>query len=517
MILGKTLRCARTFAEKARSGKARPLLLDRAGEETANEIALEDEEDQQRQHHIPPFRVCYDGPAMSATAPRPRRGDEITLTIDRLAYGGRGVGRLDGFVVFVPDTAPGDRVRARLWRVKPGYGEADLVGVESPSHVRTAAPCPHFGPCGGCIWQHLTYDAQAASKEAIVRESLAHLGGLRDVEVRPIVRMAAPWYYRNKMEFSFHPDGLGLHRRGAFDKIVPIEACYLESPRTNIILAEIAAFARASGLSRYDPRSRTGMLRQVVIREAKGTGEVMVALVTTAREVPGLRGLAHRLTATVPEIVSFAHGVNPGPSDGVPLARIAIVAGQPYIREVLAGLTFRIGLETFFQTNTAQAERLVEIVEADTGLRGGETVFDLYCGVGTFSLALARRAARVYGIEIVAPAIDAARENAELNGLANVEFASGDVRRVLPEVVERAGRPGVLVLDPPRSGAGARVMRKVASTGAPRIVYVSCNPTTLAPDLKELIAEGYAVRHAQPLDLFPHTYHVECVVLAERA
>jgi 23S rRNA (uracil1939-C5)-methyltransferase len=254
-----------------------------------------------------------------------------------------------------------------------------------------------------------------------------------------------------------------------------------------------------------------------VIREAKGTGEVMVALVTTAPDVPGLPGLAERLAAAVPEIVSVAHGTNAGPSDGVPLTGITVVAGRDYIREQLAGLTFRIGLETFFQTNTAQAEHLVDIVEADADLRGGETVFDLYCGVGTFSLVLARRAARVYGIEIVAPAIEAARDNADLNGLANVEFTSGDVRRVLPEVVERAGRPGVLILDPPRSGAGARVMRKAAASGAPRIVYVSCNPTTLAPDLKELIAEGYAVRHAQPLDLFPHTYHVECVVLAERA
>jgi 23S rRNA (uracil1939-C5)-methyltransferase len=453
---------------------------------------------------------------MAVAAPRPRRGDEVTLTIDRLAYGGRGVGRLGGFVVFVPDTAPGDRVRARLWRVKPGYAEADFVELEAPSPLRTAPPCPHFGPCGGCIWQHLTYEAQTAAKEAIVRESLVYLGGLRDVEVRPIVRMAAPWFYRNKMEFSFHPDGLGLHRRGAFDKVVPIESCYLESPRANLILGELDAFARRSGLSSYDPRTHTGMLRQAVIREAKGTGEVMVALVTAAPEVPGLNDLARRLTAAVPEIVSVAHGLNAGPSDGVPLAGVRVVAGRPYITERLAGLTFRIGLETFFQTNTAQAERLVELVEADAGLRGDETVFDLYCGVGTFSLALARRAARVYGAEILSASVEAARENARLNAIGNVEFAAGDVRLALPALAARARPPALLVLDPPRSGAGARVMRKVAAAGAPRVVYVSCNPTTLAPDLRELIAAGYTVRHAQPVDLFPHTYHVECVVLAER-
>lgn len=453
---------------------------------------------------------------MIVAATRPRRGDEISLRIDRLAYGGRGVGRHNGFVVFVPDTAPGDRVRARLWRVKPGYAEADLLGVEVPSRLRTAAPCPHFGPCGGCVWQHLTYAAQAAAKEAIVRESLAHLGGLRDVAVEPVVCMAAPWYYRNKMEFSFHPAGLGLHRRGAFDKIVPIETCLLESPRTNIILAEFDAFARASGLSAYDPRSHTGMLRQVVIREAKGTGQVMAALVTAAPEVPRLRALAERLMTAVPEIVSVVHAVNPGVSDGAPLSGMTVVAGQPHIHEVLAGLTFRIGLETFFQTNTAQAERLVGAVETYAGLGGGETVLDLYCGVGTFALALARRAARVYGIEIVPAAIDAARENASLNRLANTEFAAGDVRRLLPDTVARTGPPDVLVLDPPRSGAGSRVMRKIAAAGAARIIYVSCNPTTLAPDLRDLVAAGYVIRRAQPLDLFPHTYHVECVVLAER-
>jgi 23S rRNA (uracil1939-C5)-methyltransferase len=331
------------------------------------------------------------------------------------------------------------------------------------------------------------------------------------------VRMAAPWYYRNKMEFSFHPDGLGLHRRGAFDKIVPIETCLLESPRTNIMLAEFDAFARSSGLSASDPRTHTGMLRQVVIREAKGTGQVMAALVTAAPEVPRLRALAGRLMAAVPELVSVVHGVNAGMSDGAALTGVTVVAGQPYIHEVLAGLTFRIGLETFFQTNTAQAERLVAAVDACAGLRGGETVFDLYCGVGTFALALARRTARVHGIEIVPAAIEAARENAALNGLGNTTFAAGDVRRRLPEAAAQWGRSDVLILDPPRSGAGARVMRKVAAAGAPRIIYVSCNPTTLAPDLRELVAAGYAVRRAQPLDLFPHTYHVDGVVLAERS
>jgi len=457
---------------------------------------------------------------VSAGPRRPpyRRGEEVSLVIDRMAYGGRGVGRIGGFVVFVPDTAPGDRVRARLWRVKSGYAEADLIGVDSPSELRTPPPCPHFGPCGGCVWQHLDYAAQAAAKEAIVRESLAHLRRLRDVEVRPIVPMDPPWYYRNKMEFAFHPDAvLGLHQRGAFDRVVAVNACMLQSPASNAILEIVREWARASGLSRYEPRGKTGLLRQLVVREGKGTGEIMVGLITTAAEVPGTQDLAHRLMEAIPQIRSVLHGVNPGASDGLPLKALSVVAGRPYIVEKICGLNFRMGLETFFQTNTVQAARLVEVVEALAELRGGDLIFDLYCGVGTFSLPLARRGGRVYGVEIVTSAVETARENAALNGITNAEFAVGDVRRVLPELVHRAGPPDLLVLDPPRSGAGSRVMRKVAAAGAPRIVYVSCNPTTLAPDLVDLTQAGYAVRAVQPLDVFPHTYHVECVVLLERS
>jgi 23S rRNA (uracil1939-C5)-methyltransferase len=434
-----------------------------------------------------------------------------------MAYGGRGVGRIDGYVVFVPDAAPGDRVRARLWRVKPAYAEADLIEVETPSAVRTAPPCPHFGPCGGCVWQHLSYDVQLSTKENIVRESLVHIAGLRDFEIRPILPASTPWAYRNKMEFTFHPQAtLGLHRRGAFDQIVPIAACLIQSDAANAILSEVREWAPASGVSRYDARAHTGLLRQVVIREGKRTGQIMVALIATAPEVPGVHELARRLVAGTPRIASVLLGVNPGASDGLPLAGVSVLAGRPYIEEELAGLRFRIGLETFFQTNTAGAEQLVRVVGAFADLRGEETVYDLYAGVGTFSLPLARRAKRVYGLEIGVSAVEAARQNARLNGVTNVEFVSGDVRRLLPEVLGRAGPPDLLVLDPPRSGAGSRVMRKIIAAAAPRILYVSCNPTTLAPDLGDLVGAGYAIRAVQPIDLFPHTYHVECVVLLEK-
>jgi 23S rRNA (uracil1939-C5)-methyltransferase len=447
-----------------------------------------------------------------------KRGDQVDLTVDRLAYGGRGVGRAQGFVVFVPDSAPGDTVRARLARVKPGYAEAELLHVLRPSPMRTPPPCPHFGPCGGCLWQHIPYPEQVRAKEAIVRESLVHLGGLPDVEVRPILAMDAPWYYRNKMEFTFHPDGeLGLHPRGSFDRVIPIDTCLLQSPASNVILGLVRDFARASRLSRYDPRGHTGVLRQLVVREAQAGGEIMVGIITTAAEVPGLEDLASRLRTALPQVTSVVHGVNPGLSDGLPLSQVTVLAGRPYIVEELDGLRFRIGLETFFQTNTRQAARLLERVQHLADLRGGELVFDLYCGVGTFSLALARHAGYVYGVEISPAAVEAARQNAALNGIANVGFSCGDVRASIPELIRTAGRPDVVVLDPPRSGAGKRVIHRVADTGAPRVIYVSCNPTTLAPDLRELAQLGYRIRAVHPLDMFPHTYHVECVALAERS
>jgi 23S rRNA (uracil1939-C5)-methyltransferase len=455
--------------------------------------------------------------AVAQRHPPFRRGAEVSLAIDRMAYGGRGVGRVDGYVVFVPDTAPGDRVRARLWRVKPAYAEADLIQVETPSPIRTSPPCPHFGPCGGCVWQHLGYDVQLKAKESIVRESLAHIAGLRDVDIRPIVAARSPWAYRNKMEFTFHPDTiLGLHRRGAFDRVVPITTCLIQSDAANAILSEVRDWASGSGLSRYDTRAHTGLLRQVVIREGKRTGEIMVALIATAPDVPRAGELARRLVTAMPQIVSVLLAVNPGVSDGLPPAGVSVLAGRPYIEEEVAGLRFRIGLATFFQTNTDGADELVDTVGAFAGLGGAETVYDLYSGVGTFSLPLARRAKQVYGLEIGAPAVETARENARLNAVTNAEFVSGDVRRLLPEVRARTARPDLLVLDPPRSGAGSRVMRKIIAAAAPRIIYVSCNPITLAPDLGDLVRSGYAIRAVQPIDLFPHTYHVECVVLLDR-
>lgn len=449
-------------------------------------------------------------------APMVQRGEEIEIGIDRLAYGGRGVGRSNTLVVFVAGAAPGDVVRARIVRSKRTFAEADVVAVTTPSPDRVAARCPHFGPCGGCTWQHIDYPAQARAKESIVRESLERLGGLQDVVVRPIVAAAEPWYYRNKMDFSFHPDGvLGLHRRGDWNAIVPIETCYLQSPESVAIVDAVRAWARAHGVSPYNPVTHAGALRSLVVREGRGTGDRMVGLLTGPGPLAAAAAFVDAVKSAAP-VTGVVRGIVTSMSDGAPPAEVEVLEGRAELEEVLLGMRYKVALTTFFQTNTAQAERMVRYVLDRAEPLAGRRVFDLYCGVGTFTLPLARAGAVAAGLEMAVSSIDAARVNARANGIDGVRFFVGDTRVVLPAMVEEVGRPDVVVLDPPRAGAGGRVMRKIGRSGARRVIYVSCNPTTLAPDLKELLPFGYHLVDVQPFDLFPQTYHVEAIAVLDQ-
>ncbi len=446
--------------------------------------------------------------------PAPR--EDVVLRVDRLSYGGRGVARLDGLVVFVDGAAPGEMVRARLLRVRRTYAEAATVAVESPSPVRVQPRCPHFGECGGCLWQHVDYPAQLAAKQAIVVESLQHLGGLVDLPVRPILPTEPPWHYRNKMEFALAPPGrVGLHRRQRWDEVVDLEVCYLPSPRAVAVLRAVREFLRTWGIPCYDTRTHQGFARHLVVREGHHTGEMLVALVTAPGAFARAREFIEAVRGAVPEVTGVVRVLNPSRSDAVEVAGVEVLAGRPYIHERLRGLTFRLDVQTFFQTNTAAAERMLDVVGEFAALTGRERVVDLYCGVGTFALALAARAAEVVGVEALPASVDAARQNAVLNGIANTRFVCADAARVSEALSGAAA--DVVVLDPPRAGAGARVMRQIARLRPQRVVYVSCNPTTLAPDLKVLVAAGYRVSAVQPLDLFPHTYHVECVVRLDRS
>jgi len=457
-------------------------------------------------------------PNRTAPRPRPRPGDELCLTVDRLAYGGEAVGRHQGLVVFASGAAAGETVRVRVRRVQRRHAEADVIAVETASPERVLPRCVHFAQgCGGCTWQHVEYAGQLRAKETAVRDSLARLGGLHDLPLRPIIPAPSPWHYRNKMEFAFHPEGvLGLHPRGAWHSILPLHECFLAPPLTVALVKAAQTFARAAHLSLHDPRTHQGLLRELVVRHSQGPGETMLGIVTSPGPFDAAAAMAECLAAVDTSVVSVVRSIRASSDTSAPLQQTTLLRGQDHITETIDGLRFGIGVETFFQTNTAQAERLVALVRELAGDLAGALAIDVYCGVGMFTLALAYVGAKAVGIELSASSVEAARANARNNDLPEAHFFAGDARTVLPQVLAEHGTPRVVVLDPPRAGAGGKVMRRIARAAPARIIYVSCNPTTLARDLAELGPFGYRVSVVQPLDLFPQTYHVETVVVLDR-
>ena len=445
--------------------------------------------------------------ASTPRAARPARGEELELQVESLAQGGRGVARrADGFVVFVAGGLPGDRVRARVSRSKRGYAEAATVEMLEPSADRVADTCVHDGQaCPGAPWQGLPYERQLEEKAAQVDEALTRLGGLDRFESEPIVPAASQWRYRNKLEYSFGDrDGdavLGFHRRGSWREVVDVDDCHLASEANNAARNAVRDWARTEGLPPYDSEDEHGVLRNLIVREGTRTRQVQTRLVTTPAEFP-------RPPVDLHTVIEGPAGGTDGPTG---------VLGEEHLEEELSGLRFRISHAAFFQTNTEMAERLYGIAGDYAGLTGSERVFDLYCGIGTISLSLAAQAGEVWGIETVPDAVADADRNAKRNNIANARFEAVDARLGIRPLVEKAGKPDVLVVDPPRAGLSKKVVRRVIECEAPRIVYVSCNPTTLAPNAAQLAEAGYVLRRITPVDMFPQTPHVECVALLERA
>jgi len=447
------------------------------------------------------------------------KDQELELTVDSLAYGGNGVARLNGFVVFVRRGLPGDRVRARVTKVKRNHAEALATEVLEPSANRVDAPCAHYPACGGCRFQDLAYEAQAAAKEAQVADALRRLGGIADPPLEPLVPAVERFHYRNKLEYSFTPgpEGpiLGFHKAGRWDEVLDIERCWLTTDLGNAIREAVRAWAREEGLPAYDQADGTGYLRHLVVREGRNTGQALVQLVT-ARGERFERGYLVEVLRRFPEVRSIHWAVNDTPAEVTNLPT-TLLWGDEAIEEELLGLRFRVRPNAFLQTNTAMAERLYELALEAAGLTGGETVYDLYCGIGTIGLVMAAHALTVWGVDVSEESIACALENADLNGVGNAAFFAGNVGQALEELRERAGPPDVVVVDPPRAGLAGKALRRVGEAGAPRLVYVSCNPTTLAGDAKRLAADfGYRLERAQPVDMFPHTPHVETVALLTR-
>jgi 23S rRNA (uracil1939-C5)-methyltransferase len=458
---------------------------------------------------------------------RPMKVRELlTLEVEDLALGGKALGRDNGRVVFVDRGLPGDRVVAQVTKSKRSFAEAKLVSIERPSANRVPARCVHVDQCGGCRMQELPYADQCALKQRQVLETLRHLGGIAAPDVRAIVPAPSPWHYRNKMEFSFlrAADGtpvLGLHERGTFDGVFSLRECHLTSPLVCAIVTLTQRFALEHGWVAYHHARFDGVARFLMVRHLALTGECAVHLVAASDQLPGLEEWARAVAALSPEVKTVTLGLNTSRSNVAFMEREIPLIGTGAIVERLLGLEFEVVGNAFLQTNSAQAETLYSLALEAAQLRGDESVLDLYCGAGTLTLLFARAAKIAVGVESVAAAVERARRNAARNGLPETRFVCGEARQVLREWArgEREGglRPDLVVVDPPRAGLHPRVVVRCAELQPRAIVYVSCNPATLARDLKDFAGLGYTLAHVTPVDMFPHTPHIECVARLERA
>ncbi|HET9251138.1 MAG TPA: 23S rRNA (uracil(1939)-C(5))-methyltransferase RlmD [Candidatus Eisenbacteria bacterium] len=494
-----------------------------------------------------------DAAAPSGSAPI-RRGDTLEIEVLDLAFGGRALARIDGFVVFVENALPGDRVTATVYRKHRRYAEARALRVLRPAATRVEPRCEHVPVCGGCRTQDLAYEEQIRHKERQVEAALEHLGGLR-VPLRPTIPAPRLFHYRNKMEYSFAQDAsgrlaLGLHVRGFFDRTFDLMRCHIATPVSSRIVAFVRDAARREGLTAYDTRRHEGLLRYLAIREGIRTGEVMVNFVATEPH-PFFERIAPAIVRAFPRVRSVLLNLTRRRAQVATGEEERILAGSPTILETLGGLTFEISSSSFFQTNTEQAERLLEVAIEGLGLTGAERVLDVYSGTGTFTLPIAKHAREAIGIESSDVAVRDAERNAKRNGIANARFWTGEAMEILRDRfglgtpqgggrgTSRAPAPGgsmrpgtgvlradagggalhdidAVLVDPPRAGLHPGVVSRLIHLGAPRLVYVSCNPSTLGRDLALLCERRYRPLWVRAVDMFPHTSHIECVAVLER-
>ncbi|HVD99340.1 MAG TPA: 23S rRNA (uracil(1939)-C(5))-methyltransferase RlmD [Cytophagaceae bacterium] len=463
-----------------------------------------------------------------------KRNDIILekVNVEELAAEGKGLSRVEGKVIFSEFTAPGDVVDLKVYKSKKNFAEAEVLKFHERSADRSEPFCSHYGTCGGCKLQHIDYEVQLFYKAKQVKDNLERIGKVKLPAIKPILGAAKQQYYRNKLEYTFsdrrwltleevrsegvhNKDALGFHMPGVFDKVIDIHHCYLQPDPSNAIRLAIKAFAQEQKWAFFNLRNQYGFLRSLMIRTST-TGDLMVLVQFFEKEQEKINALMDFLSTKFPEISSLNYVVNKKGNDTIFDQEVITYHGKPYIEERMEGLTFRIGAKSFYQTNSEQAYELYKITRALAGLTGSEVVYDLYTGTGTIANFVAGQAKKVVGVEQVAMAIEDAKINAQVNGLDNTSFYAGDMKDVFTEEFIRAnGKPDVIITDPPRAGMHEDVIRTLLNIAAPRIVYVSCNPATQARDLS-LLDELYEVKEVQPVDMFPHTHHVENVVLLEK-
>jgi len=457
-------------------------------------------------------------------------GQTVEVEIVGMTHEGEGVGRVEGYTLFVAGALPDERVRAEVRSVGASYGRARLLSVVRPAPGRRRPPCPIYAECGGCQLQHWDYEAQLRWKRRHVADNLARIGKLPvadalspspapaderpPVVVHPTIGMADPWRYRNKAQVPIGAGegGLvgGFFEQGSHD-IVDMDACLIQSSENESAVCAVKRIARSLGLSPYDRQSGRGLLRHVIVRHARATGQIMVVLVTAARDLPHADELVSLIRAEIPGVTSICQNIQPARTSLVFGDETRVLWGDDVIYDEIGGIRFAVSARSFFQVNPEQTEKLYRQTLAYAGLTGNETVVDAYCGIGTITLFLARHARQVYGVEIVPEAIADARRNARLNGIGNVEFVAGAAEDVMPRWQAAGIRPDVVVVDPPRKGCNPALLDTILAMRPARIVYVSCNPSTLARDLRRLEDGDYRTVEAQPVDMFPWTGHIESV------
>jgi 23S rRNA (uracil1939-C5)-methyltransferase len=467
-----------------------------------------------------------------------QKGEEVTLTIDNLSGDGTTVARVDGMVFFVEKAVPGDTVKARVWKVKKNFVEARAIEIITPSVHRVEPKCKHFGVCGGCKWQDYAYEAQLISKQQLVANAFKRIGNFENPDVKPVIGCDTPYYYRNKMEFTFsnyrwlsdeemkaeeevQPGvALGLHVPQRWDKVVDLEECWLQSELSSAILNTVREVAKGWNLTVYSSDTQTGYLRHLVVRESKRTEEVMVNLVTSTHWPEGMEKLTALLLKHFPQITTIVNNVTARRSMVAFGEQERVYHGPGFITDKLGDYTFRISANSFFQTNTLQAEKLYDVAKRFAALHPTDIVYDLYSGTGTIAIYVSDAVERVIGIEVVESAIADAERNVETNHVSNCYFLQGDLKdRLIKDSswLTDHPKPTVIIVDPPRSGMHAKVIEQIIKLSPQRVVYVSCNPSTQARDAALLVKGGYILEMIQPVDMFPHTDHIEAVALFNRA
>ena len=448
-----------------------------------------------------------------------KKGDCVEINITGLGSSGEGVGKYEGFAVFVQGALPEETVKAEITLVKKSYSIGKLQEIVVKSPERVTPVCPIYAECGGCQLQHLSYKGQLDVKRAQVQAALTRIGHL-DLEVQPVIGCANPWNYRNKMQFPAAINAEGVLNIGCYaastHSVINADGCMIQKEANNQVLLTVRKWMQRFGISAYDEKTGKGLVRHVMARVGVHSGEVMAVLITSAYDIPHRKELIEWLKKYVPGLVSIVQNINKKPTNIIMGNKTRVIYGSSTIKDSLGALSFNVSAQSFFQVNSEQAEKLYNKALEFAALNGNETVVDVYCGTGTISLFMAKHAKKVYGIEIVAPAIEDAEKNAADNGCDNAEFLLGDASLELPKLLDGGVQPDVVLVDPPRAGCEEKVLAAIVGVAPERVVYVSCNPASLARDLAYLEQHGYKTAVAQPVDMFPSTSHVETVCLVTR-